>query len=150
MGESFGTKDTLMNSSPSNSFNHDGNAEINAAYTDEMLNTAKPEITVMPRAASGDLDTMNAGYTEILDKAEADIALLQRAVKRRRKALRRQTRRQTLDRVAAYRSPALIMLGVAFFIVGVLMLMTGQPNALDMFDRAMTAWSAAFVVRPRT
>ncbi|MFC9817404.1 hypothetical protein ACFVJM_35740 [Streptomyces virginiae] len=139
-----------MNSSPSNSFDHDGIAENDPAYTDKMLDTAKAETTAVPQTVSAGLDTMNATYPEILDQAEADIALLQRAVKLRRKALRRQTRRQALHRVAAYRRPALIMLGAAFFIVGVLMLMTGQPNALDMFDRAMTAWNAAFVVRPRT
>ncbi|MFD5619543.1 hypothetical protein [Streptomyces yangpuensis] len=139
-----------MNSSPSNSSDHDGIAEIAAACSNEMPDTAKAEITVVPQTVSGGPDAMNATYAEILDKAEADIALLQRSVNRRRKALRRQTRRQALDRVAAYRRPALMVLGAAFTIVGVLMLMTGQPNALDMFDRAVTAWSAAFVVRPRT
>ncbi|MFJ3205734.1 hypothetical protein [Streptomyces sp. NPDC086989] len=49
-----------------------------------------------------------------------------------------------------YRRPALIMLGVSFFIVGVIMLIAGQPGAVDMFDRAMTAWGAAFAVPPRS
>ncbi|MGW7319987.1 hypothetical protein [Streptomyces sp. NPDC054865] len=48
-----------------------------------------------------------------------------------------------------YRRPALILLGISFFIVGLIMQVTGQPNTMDMFDRAMTLWSAAFVVRPR-
>ncbi|MFD7915171.1 hypothetical protein ACFV30_31375 [Streptomyces sp. NPDC059752] len=146
-----------MNSSPSNSFDNDDSGEIGAMpmpFT-EMLDQAKAEaeakagITVTPQTVYGDLDAMNDTYAEMLDKAEADIALLQRAVKRRRKALRRHKRRQIAARATVYRRPALIMLGISFFTIGVIMLVTGQPNAMDMFDRAMTAWNAAFVIRPR-
>ncbi|MER6201733.1 hypothetical protein ABT234_30735 [Streptomyces sp. NPDC001586] len=138
-----------MNSSPSNSFDNDGIAEIDATYAQMLAKTkTETELPILPQTIGG-LDAMNATYAEMLEKAEADIVLLQRAVKRRRKALRRHTRRRAVNRVAAYRRPALIMLGVSFFIVGVIMLVTGHPNAMDMFDRAMTAWSAALVIRPR-
>ncbi|MFJ3176468.1 hypothetical protein ACIPJK_37710 [Streptomyces roseus] len=122
-----------MNSSTSNGFDHDGTAGTGA------MCVPLPE----------GLDAMNATYAEMLDRAEADIALLQRAVKRRRKALRGHDRRRALARAAVYRRPALIAFGLSFFVVGVIMLSTDQPHAMDMFDRAMTAWSAALAVRPR-
>ncbi|MEW2417519.1 hypothetical protein AB0953_27890 [Streptomyces sp. NPDC046866] len=146
-GEPFGIKDTLMNSLPSNSSNNDGSSEIDEVYA-EMLNQL--EAAPAPLAVSGALDAMNTTYAEMLDEIEAEIALLQRSVKRHRRALRRQALRRAGDRVAMYRRPALMMLGLSFFIVGVIMLITGQPHALDMFDRAMTAWATAFAAPPRT
>ncbi|GHD82112.1 hypothetical protein ACWCY1_10380 [Streptomyces goshikiensis] len=145
--EPFGIKDTLMNSLPSNSSANDGSAEINETYA-EVLDQI--EAAPVPLANSGTLDGMNTTYAEMLDDIEAEIALLQGSVKRRRRALRRQARRQAMDRVALYRRSALVMLGVSFFVVGVVMLLTGQPHALDMFDRAMTAWATAFAVPPKS
>ncbi|MEV7172010.1 hypothetical protein AB0O18_20155 [Streptomyces sp. NPDC093224] len=131
-----------MNSFPSNSSDNDGSPG-NDASAPRMTDT------VVTPAPSDDFDAMNATYGEMLDRAEADIRLLRRAVRRRRKALRRQARRRAAGRVSPYRRPVLLVLGGSFFVAGVLMLITGQPSALDMFDRAMTAWSAAFVVDPR-
>ncbi|MFD8634947.1 MULTISPECIES: hypothetical protein [unclassified Streptomyces] len=138
-----------MNSLPSNSFDNDGSSEIYEVYS-EVLNELEAVATPVPPAVSDAVDAMNTTYTQMLDEIEAEIALLQRNVKRRRRALRRQVRRRAVDRVAVYRRPALIMLGVSFFVVGVIMLITGQPHALDMFDRAMTAWATAFATPPRT
>ncbi|WP_327281405.1 MULTISPECIES: hypothetical protein [unclassified Streptomyces] len=99
------------------------------------------------RETNPDFDTMNTTYVEMLDQFEADIDLLRRAARRRRKALRRQTRREAVATLAVYGKPAMVMLGTTLFMTGIAMLMAGQPaTAMDMFNLALTAWSGAFSV----
>ncbi|MGW6875866.1 hypothetical protein ACWGHA_26405 [Streptomyces xanthophaeus] len=94
---------------------------------------------------TGPLDAFQATYEEMLDKAAADIELLRRAVRRRQKALRRQNRRKAVARAATYGRPAMTVLGILFFSVGVVMLTTGHTaDGIDMIDRALMAWSIVF------
>ncbi|MFF5287372.1 hypothetical protein [Streptomyces sp. NPDC013171] len=95
-------------------------------------------------------EVFRATYEEMLDKAEADLKILQRAVQRRKRTLRRQKRRAALTQAPRYGRPAMVAAGSACFVTSTVLLATGHTEAgFDMLDRALTAWSTAFTLPPR-
>ncbi|MGA5198256.1 hypothetical protein [Streptomyces exfoliatus] len=118
--ESFNTKDTLMNSFQSTSPTTDGISTFSSFES--------------------------TAYEEMLDAMQAEIDVLQFAVQRRRKALRRQKRRARLARYGGTRVIAMTGLGAVLLAVGVTLLVLGfVPISIGFIDLALKIWCDAFL-----
>ncbi|MEH0407376.1 hypothetical protein ACFY7V_33975 [[Kitasatospora] papulosa] len=121
--ESINTKDMLMNSFLHTSPTSDGN----------------------PTFSSYEF----SAYEEMLDDMQFEVEVLQFALQRRRKALRRQKRRA---RLARYGTCAVVMVGLGAILlaVGITLMVLGYvPIGMGFVDLALTVWcDAAFKPRP--
>ncbi|MFT9667629.1 hypothetical protein ACMZ5F_11835 [Streptomyces rhizosphaericola] len=88
----------------------------------------------------------STAYEKMLDGMQAEIDVLQLAVQRRRKALRRQKRRARLARYGGTRVIAMTGLGAVLLGVGVTLLIVGfVPIGIGFIDLALKIWCAAFL-----